>query len=381
MTKIKSQSELYELFKKEVLAQGSELKDFEIGSMNDIIGGAISIPVNELSTVIVDEFTKTFFSMAEGGDLDKLALDHYGEKFRRPEAKRATTSVKLFRPNLDKGSGIIDVGTVVKTEKDYTGEEVSFTTLEPIEMTGLEIYIEVQANTAGTIGNVEENKITTIETALFDASIMVTNESKAGGGVEKQTDEEYRETIYNLIESLAGATEPAVVGACKAVPEIKYVEPVTEEKIVKEFSLETMEPVGDYFRIPYPVLYIADVNGMSSDSMISEAELAIFKTKGAGVKILVRGATAIGVNVTAIIDLKLDGPNFDEFQSDTTKIKDSIRDYLTALPIGSNFSRQEIRDYILNIWGSDLSNFYITNPVGNVTVSSSQKVISGSIEI
>ena len=76
-TRIEPISFYVERFKQEMIANG-RLTDFSDGSMNDIISGAIGIPVNELQEYLVAELKKTYFDSATGADLDALAFDHFG---------------------------------------------------------------------------------------------------------------------------------------------------------------------------------------------------------------------------------------------------------------------------------------------------------------
>jgi len=65
-TKVTTLTEFYELYKNEVLAQASEISDFSEGSMHDILAGALSAGLNEISELIITEFSKTFFDLASG---------------------------------------------------------------------------------------------------------------------------------------------------------------------------------------------------------------------------------------------------------------------------------------------------------------------------
>lgn len=82
-TTVKTQGEFYDLYKNEVSGLAGELTDFSEGSMHDILAGAISTGLNELSELIISEFMKTFFGLAEGEDLEFLAIDHFGDDFDR----------------------------------------------------------------------------------------------------------------------------------------------------------------------------------------------------------------------------------------------------------------------------------------------------------
>jgi hypothetical protein len=387
-TEIKTQQDYYDIYKDEVQALAPEFTDFSEGSIHDIIAGALSIALNEVTELIVSEFSKTFFDLAEGDDLDKLAVDHFGSTFARPEASFSTGEVTFSRPNTDAGDVIVPQGTIVKTIKDSEGIEIRFETTEEVTLTGLTINADVKAIEAGIISNVQANKVTVIESALTDTSITVNNANPMAGGEEALTDAEYREWLKEKILSLAGATEAAIRGAAMAVAGVEKVSLITIERTVIDYDISNDEILAGatYFRIPYPILYIADANGNSSQALIDAVKEAILPVRACGVTIDVRGANPISINWKASLALNPSGPNYTEFQDDLTKVIDTMTDYINnKLLIGSSFDRIIANNYILSIWGTsgtnDIIDFNTSVPSGNVSVQSNEKLIAGTVEI
>lgn len=388
-TTVKSQQQFYDQYKNEVLALSSELTDFSDGSMHDVINGALSTCLNEVTELIVSEFVKTFFGLAEGADLEFLAVDHFGDDFARPKANAATGSVVFSRPDTAAGDVVIPDGTIVKTEKDANGEEIRFKTTEEVTMTGTSVTAKIEAMEAGKIGNITSTgKIIVIESTLSDASISVTNSTNTAGGVNAPTDDEYRVIIKNLIVALAGATEAAVEGSALAVAGVSLVALTTEEKVVIEYDIGTsaIKSGATYFRIPYPVIYIADADGNSSASLIEDVENALVFTKAAGVRIIVKGAVPVSFNWTGSLTLNAGGPNFTELSSDLSKIIDTMTDYVNkSLAIGQGFNKANANAYILSIWGpsgtNDITSFSTSIPSGNVSINANEKLIANTVQI
>jgi uncharacterized phage protein gp47/JayE len=385
-TKSLSQNEFYEFYKNQVLALAPELTDFSEGSLHDIIAGAFSASMNELTELTISEFQKTFFDTATGNDLDTLAVDHFGEKFSRPQAINATGIITFSRPNTDNGNVTIPVGTVVKTEKDSSGNEILFETTEEVILTGLTVDASIQAQEAGSSGNLLPSTIVVLESTLSDSSITVNNGLAMAGGEDEQDDAEYRETIKSLIQSLAGATKQAIEGAVLALPNVGFVTLITEEKAVIEWDISGSSTIGNFFRIPYPIVYVADENGNSSPSLVQDVKDAIVPIKACGVNVNVLGATAISINWTASLVLNASGPNYSELQSDLTMIKDSMIEYINQkISIGEGFSRSEANQYILSVWGpsgtNDITSFSTSAPSGDVSVNGNEKLIAGTMEI
>jgi hypothetical protein len=398
-TTVKSQQEFYEQYRDEVLGLANELTDFSEGSLHDIIAGALSTCQNELSELIIAEFVKTFFDLASGteaqggagdtDDLEKLAVDHFGESFARPEATPATGPIDFSRPNDDAGDVLIPVGTIVKTKKDANGEEVRFQTTEEKTMVGTDIEVSVEAVDDGPNGNITSpDKITVIESTLSDPSVVVTNSGNTAGGTSEPQDPEYREIIKNKIIALAGATEESVKGAALAVSGVSLAQLTTIERVVIDYDIaeEDIAVGASFFRIPYPILYIADSNGNSSQDLIDAVSDAIRLVRAAGVRIEVRGAVAVLFDWTASVTLNGGGPNFAELSSDLSKIIDTMTEYVnTVLDIGQGFDKSDANAYVLSIWGpdgtNDLSAFSSSVPSGNVSIETNEKLIANSIQI
>ena len=389
-TKAKTQSEFYEIYKTEVENNTDELTDFSEGSLHDIIGGAISMVANELSELTVAEFRKTLIDGANGpevtggsDDLEILVVDHFGDDFERPEGNEATVTLKFSRPNTDAGTDNINAGSVIKTEKDVNGEEISFVTDTTTEMSGLEVEIAATAQVVGVGSNVEANKLTVIETTLFDSSITVTNELAAAGGEEPEDDATYRETIRSLINSLAKAVKTAIEGKLEAVPGIVYVTLVEIKKAVKEWDIGGSTTIGDYFLIPYPVAYISDVNGNFSQALIDAAKEAVIDVQAAGVNVVIKGGTKSELDWDASLILDSGGPNYAEFQNDVTKILETMEAYINqVLDVGDGFVRDDADEYILGIWGpsgtGDLTaiGFKTNSPVADIAGATGVKLIA-----
>jgi len=384
-TKILTPREIYEIYKAEVIARGSDIIDFNDGSLQDINTGAMSTSFNEVSELMITEFLKTYFGSAEADDLEYLAIDHYGDRFIRPKATKSTTSVKFSRINDDKGDVLIGDDTIVKTEKDAAGKEVRFKVISSTTMVGLTLNVAVESVEEGSQTKTEEGKITVLESSLTDESITVTNENATAGGEDKQTDEEYRETISNLLQSLSGATEAAIKGAVEAAPDITYVSIVTTLQKVRNVD-DGGVPFGDIYKIPFVVVYVADADGNFSPSLLEQADSAILPVRAAGVKITVEGALSTVLNWVASITLNPAGPNYEELSEDTTRITDDMGNYVDLLlEIGDGFNRTTANEYILSIWGAggtdDLTSFTTSQPTGNVAGVEDTKLISGNMEI
>lgn len=381
----RSSEEFYEIYKNEVQAKQPALTDFSEGSINDIKAGASVALVQEVTRILLDRFKLTYFSSAEDTDLDFLAEDHFGDKFKRPDATKSVGIVEFTRPNADAGNVVILAGTIVKTLTDANGETIRFATILSVTMTTLTINASIKAVDSGAKGDVSANTITDIETALTDPTIIVNNVDETEGGDPKQDDAAYRQTITNLIQSLKGATKQAVQAGAENVAGVESVSVVEFIQTVIEWDESGGTPIGNAFKIAKVKLYIADSNGDANNALIDNVNLAIEEIRACGVFIDVLGATAFLLDWDASITLNPAGPNFASLQSDPQPIIDSMTKYLQDLAIGSDFNRALARLAIMSIWGpsgsSDLVDFITNSPTGDVSLTDTQKIIPQTIGV
>lgn len=382
-----SQKEYYDLMRDET-SSVNELIDFNEGSLLDIIYGAASVAMNELSVSVIEKFLKTYFGSAEGEDLEFLATDHFGPDFARPEASKSTGEVTFSRPNIAAGDVFIPAGTIVKTEKSFDGTEISFSTVLDVTMTGLSVNASIEAVEAGSGSNVQIGQVVVIESALTDPSLLVTNDAATAGGAETPDDAEYYQFIIDKIQSLAGATEAAIEGAARSINGVAIAKSTTVEKRVIEWD----DLAGDVKSgaspesIPEPVLYVADSNGSASDELIESVISEIAGVRAAGVDVKVLAATPISFDYIASVTLNASGPSYSTLSEDLTMLLDSMRYYVTTiLNIGDGFNKQAAIEYMMSVYGptgtDDITAFSISVPSGNVSVSVNEKLVPNNVEI
>lgn len=393
MATLKSQQELIEIYRQEVEATAEELTDFEEGSINDILAGATGTLANEVMALITDEFRKTFIDSADGPEitgssdfLQDLAIDHFGDEFSRPGAQIAVGTVDFTRPNISGGDVIIPVGTIVKTPTNANGETQRYQVIAQVIMLTTLISASVEAIVPGTKGNVDEDTVTIIESVLTDSTVVVTNPLAFEGGAAGEDDSKYRETIKRLIQTLRGATKSAIESKALGVSGVEKATGRDFIKTVIEFNPDTSTTIGLPFTLPVSKLFIADANGTANQALIDLVITAIETTIACGAKIDVIGATAVTLNWTLDITLNPSGPNFTDFQNDTTLITNDMKKFIQILDIGTDFDRTLAEIAILLIWGpqviggtGDLTIVKTTIPSGNVDAAITDKFIPGVI--
>lgn len=394
MAQPRSRLELYEIFRNEVEARAPLLTDWVEGSKNDAIAGGATLAMSELVDLILEQFAKTFFKSANGpevtggpDDLETLAVDHFGDAFARPGATKAVGIVTFSRPNTGAGDVLISAGSIVKTTPDANGNAKRYQTLLTITMTGTSINASIEAvdGEEGTRNNAEPNTITVIETTLTDPSIVVTNTLAISGGEPEEDDATYRETIFNLIQTLSGATKAAVEAALATVSGIEKATATEFAQNVIEWDDDLVAPVPGAvsFIIPRVKCFIADANGTANPALIALAQDKILTVRALGVRVDIYGATALSLNWTAALTLNPSGPNYTEFLTDTSKIVQGMTEYLQNLAIGADFVKNLADFALMQEWGpsgtNDLVSFITTIPVADIGTAENQRLIPGTI--
>lgn len=460
---LKSQQELYDLFVTTLQNECPQLTDTLEGSINDGLGGTVSIGALELQRYITAAFNKTFFDLANGpevtggpDDLQTLAVDHFGEQFARPGDVAAIDTETFSRPDFSNGACTIEAGSVVKTEADSSGNSQRYTTDVDLILTNIvnfvcssanatvgAIYsnngkqftvkmtiaagvalsmtgvgnptasgtltkvsgtgdatitfssfttpatnlsgsVGIEAVVAGAAGSAAVGTIDTIETSLTDPTIVCTNAGNATG-VDAQDDATYRETIRNLLVTLRAAVIAAIEAAALNVAGVVTANAVEIEQpvIAYDVGLQAPVPGRDWFYIPFCTLYIADGNGSASSDLLAAVKAAVDPIRAYGVFINYVGATPISINWTAHIALNPAGPNFGTLFADTTLLKKSMASYIGNLGPGVSFIKATADAALLALWGpsgsNDLTAFTTTTPTGDVTLTSEEVAIAGTI--
>lgn len=390
-TDLKSSQELYDDAQTSIQSQDSSLTDFSEGSILDIITGMATQGVSEIQRVALLEFAKTYLDTANGpevtggdDDLQRLAVDHYGSSFARPQATQSAGIVTFSRPSTTHGAILIPSGTVVKTAQNALGTVQRLQTTADLTLTGLTSSVTAQAILAGSAGNVAAGAVTVIESTLTDATITVSNTQAFSGGTEAADDSTYREFIRNQLVSLRGATMAAVTAEAETVPGVATVFGQEVVQTVIPWDTAALAPVGDAFQIVRPYLYVADANGTASTTLLQAVLQAINTASAAGVQITVLPAQAISQNVSASLTYSATGPNVAALAGDPSPILNNVEDFINALPIGTGLVRSGLRTYILGIWGvggtGDLVDFQVVVPTGDINMGTTQKLIPGTVK-
>lgn len=330
--------ELYDLGRSEVETRNPALTDWEEGSINDVLVGTQAALVDGCYGKVIEEFRKTFVLSSKAGDLTELAKDHYD--LDREEAEAAQVLIRFTRPTAAAGDVNITTADRYSTEPDADGVVYDFAPLANTVLTGTTLDVLCQCTVTGSEGNVDEDEITVLSTALSDASVTVTNPAKAAGGNPEESDEDLQARIYETLKSLVRGTKAAVELGAKQTPGAGV-------------ALAHLD-------VATKTLYVADSSGNSTDAMI----LAVLTE--------LENWQAVGPNIN-VLGIELDNPAIElevEFVAGvdvatvTVAIKAAIVAFVNKLGIADGLLRSDLIVVAKRIAG--VKDVDVTTPAANV---------------
>jgi uncharacterized phage protein gp47/JayE len=225
----------------------------------------------------------TFLDGAEEDDLTTLARDHWGVE--RDAAAPSIGSVTFT--HTPGPTGTIPAGTRVASLPDADGAFVTVTTDVDAVFAAPDASktVTVTAIAGGTAGNVAAAQLTRILDTVFDA-FTATNASPLVGGAEEQTDDELREEVRALNQTLRRGTVAALEFGAKQVPQVR-VATVVEDGVAGIVSL-----------------YVADADGNSNAAMVTAVEAELENWRAAGVAVTVVGGALLNVSIDVSLTVR-----------------------------------------------------------------------------
>ncbi|WP_297898191.1 baseplate J/gp47 family protein [Methanobrevibacter sp.] len=182
------------------------------------------------ASVLAIEISESYDSMKKVYDSKSIKtavdedLDELGAMFFERESAEASVVLIEFEPEGDVEFPII----VPEDFYASTDSGVSFRTVESAIINDSDSRVELKSECTevGAIGNVLEGTIINMEEELHGIASII-NQSKAYGGKDEETDENYRKRLLNWKYSLEKGTSDAITNAILTVKEVDsyYLEP------------------------------------------------------------------------------------------------------------------------------------------------------------
>jgi uncharacterized phage protein gp47/JayE len=252
-----------------VLTLGSDANLF-VGSTSEV-GYAIVLQ-------LLFGLTRLLLDGATGDDLDRYALDRYGQQIPRKGAAPAVGPVNMYRLSNVAGAGTIPSGTVIVTPSGFqyiTTGNASFTNSGA--PTDLEVdNIPVRAVQAGTAFQATANQLNAFKQpgSNFDPTITVNNPVSTAGGADAEIDDVYRERIRSYWLTARRGILSAIELGAQSVP-----------GVVSADADEVINGLGQPARLVN--LYIADSSGVANAQLAALVLTALSDYRAAGIQVII----------------------------------------------------------------------------------------------
>lgn len=210
-----------------------------------------------------DVYNAPFVNSAEGAALDNVGM--YLTITRRP-ATKSKTIVTIYGDD-----GIV----IPKGFKVGTKKGVVFETLEDTTISGGSVDVYVESIAAGKKNNVDEGTITEILNPVLGVNKVI-NVDASVGGLNTETDNEFRERYKKSYSRVGGSTVPAITAA------LLDIDKVVDCEVRENVTMETVDGI--------PPKSVACFVYGGEDKYIAKV---IYENKAAGIQAF--GSTVIDI--------------------------------------------------------------------------------------
>ena len=203
----------------------TDICDFSEGSEIRTLHESLSVDVINLYRILHYLHKMKFINYSTGGYLDELACEQH---LSRKPSSTAHGQVTFTIPEIINSDIQIPQGTVIlqqKTGYEYILQENCIIPQGSLSTTG-----EVYSKLAGARYNSVKGTLTAFkDIEKIRTIVSVTNPEEITGGVDPESDEEFRERIRNVKQEKAYGTIPVYVNLIKAgvtdVHDVQFVDP------------------------------------------------------------------------------------------------------------------------------------------------------------
>jgi len=318
------------------------LTDFSVGSTIRTIFESVSFEIEELYVAIKQAI--------ETAIRESIYITFGFE--RRPATRSSTVlTVTLYMPH--------ETFTIPKGTRFATAEGITFATVTNVTVDAIDTTKDllVVCTTAGSLGNVPANSITTM-VDYIEGIQSVTNPAVTTNGRNMESDANRKARFVNYIRSLGKGTLEALRYALSTIPEIS--------------SVSISESLPGIVKI-----YISTINDEVSPEVIEKAIEVIEKYRAAGIKTFISTVTRIPVNVSIRVGLT----SLENSSNLEDQIKTGIINYLNSLAIGEDLLPNNLMGFVFSLNRSRIRTVTVLTPTERLIVTPYSIVRAGTVTV
>lgn len=356
-------------------ATSAGLLDFTIGSVLRASAEAFAQVVLWLQALILELVAAIRASTSTGDDLDSWMADF---NLTRLTAVAASGNLKFSRDDTT-GTGTAPVGGLValsggtvqyKIIADSSNSYYSSDDDAYICPAGTEsITIPGECSVTGEDGNADADTITLIASSTITGFDTVTNPSAFTGGVDEETDADFRTRFIEYLGGLASANDDACEAAIESVlTGIRY-------KIVKGKAYSSLADKMGYFFV-----ICCNAAGVTSDSLLTEVSDALEDVVAEGIQYGVYAPTSVSVSYSMTLTVS----PVSQADAAISAAETAINSYINTLDLGEQtiaLSRLSKVAYDSNDYIDMITDIQINGASEDLVLTDLQMPISGTATI
>ena len=307
-----------------VQAASRQLLDLTVGSvLRAVIEANASIAL-WMQWLILQVLQTTRASTSSAGDLDSWMADF--SVSRLPSA--ASSGIVTFSRFTALVSALVPVGALVRTSDGAQTFAVTANPASPayspaqggyVLAAGLaSLDVTVQAQTAGSAGNVLAGSVSLLATAMPGID-SVSNSAPFQNGVDPESDEALRSRFTNYLDSRSRATPLAIGYAITAIQQ------------GLEYSIQENQDTSGAWRPGSFVITVDDGSGSPPVSLLATLANAVESVRPVGVAYAIQPPSVLSVAVSATLSVAGSAQRANV----VTNVSNAITAFIDRLPIGA----------------------------------------------
>jgi uncharacterized phage protein gp47/JayE len=358
---------------------------FVVGSLELARVEAVAAVAMWLQSLVETLLNATRLSTSKGKDIDSFIAD-YGCPPREaavaavgpvvfsrftPSAQ-ATILAGTYTPNAGGTGGSYSGGDMVATADGTQPFQVIPDSTQTYWNAAANAYIippgvtsaqvTVQAQNAGTQGNVAAGSITTISTAIQYVD-TVTNASAFANGVDQESDAAVQARFQTYVQGLRAAIMTAVESA------IQGLEQGIQYEIVENKALDGSDFYGYFYVVISPY----------TDALKTAVYSAINAIRGLSIRFDVFAATDLTANIVATVTAA-SGYTLSNVEA---AVQTAIASYIASIPLGGTLQWTKLFSVIWGVPGvaSVANSMTINGGNADLVATAQQQVVAGTITV
>ncbi len=307
-----------------VQAASRQLLDLTVGSVLRAVLEANASVALWMQWLILQVLQTTRASTSNAGDLDSWMADF--SVVRLPSS--ASSGIVTFSRFTALAAALVPVGALVRTSDGTQTFAVTASPANPAYSPAQNGYVlaagiasldvSVQAQTAGSAGNVLAGSVSMLATAMPGID-SVSNLASFQNGVDPESDEALRNRFTNYLDSRSRATPLAIGYAITSI----------QQGLL--YSILENQDTSGAWRPGSFVVTVDDGSGSPPASLLTTVASALESVRPVGVIYGIQPPSVVNVAVSAILDIAATA----ERPSVITNVSSAITGFIDTLPIGA----------------------------------------------